>query len=186
MDGNGGYRGQGQSWRISTVNGMLLACYFIPAWTIVAYRIVASPIQGFYERPNIALALYLSDVLHLSSSSAVRYAWLLALGRLTVVAFFAVFLVCMTRPSIRRGGCDEALALALAIAGLISFTCMVMAAKVGAVEALRLHVTELLLLLGAAVVMALAPRATPQGNEEPARAGPSRGNAMPSSGPVRR
>ena len=111
-----------QDWRISTFTGALLACYFIPTWTIFAFRLMVSPIQGFYERPHIALALFLNDYLHLSSFGTVRYAWLLALSKLTVVAFFAVFLVFITRAKIRKaGGCDEALGMALGIGGVISF-----------------------------------------------------------------
>jgi hypothetical protein len=148
-------KGTLQTWRISTFSGVLIASYFIPTWTIFAFRIMVSPIQGFYERPNISLALYLSDVMQLSSFGTVRYAWLLALGKLTVVAFFAVFLVFVTQPKIRRtGGCDEALAMALGIGGVISFASMMMAAKVGELVAMRLHITELLLIVGVAVVMA--------------------------------
>ncbi|MDB5502340.1 MAG: hypothetical protein JWR89_2242 [Tardiphaga sp.] len=147
-----------QNWRISNFNGALLACYFIPAWTIAAFKIMISPLQGVYERPNVSLVLFLSDYLHLATMSTVRYAWLMALGKLTVVAFFAVFLVFTTRASIRRtGGCDEALAMALAIGSLISFASMIMASKVGQTAALHLHVTELLLLLGTAVLMAIEP-----------------------------
>jgi hypothetical protein len=84
----------------------------------------------------------------------VRVAWLLALGRLTVVAFFAIFLVLTTRASARKsGGSDETLAIALAIGSIISFASMVMASRVGEAAALRLHATELLMLLGTAVVM---------------------------------
>ncbi|WP_211909381.1 hypothetical protein [Tardiphaga alba] len=151
-------KGTFQSWRISTFAGALLAFYFIPTWTIFAFRIMVSPIQGFYERPNISLALFLSDYLQLSSFGTVRYAWLLALGKLTVVAFFAVFLVFITRPRIRQaGGCDEPLAMALAIGGVISFASMIMASKVGEILAMRLHITELLLILGVAVVMVVEP-----------------------------
>ena len=93
--------------RISTFNGALLAAYFIPAWTIAAFTIIISPIHGLYERPNISLALFVSDHLQLSGMATVRVAWLLALGRMTVVAFLAVFLVFITRASTRRsGGCD--------------------------------------------------------------------------------
>lgn len=148
-----------QTWRISTVSGALVAAYFIPTWTIFALRIMVSPIQGFYERPNISLALYLSDIMQVSSIGTVRYAWLLALGKLTVVAFFAVFLAFITRAKIRRtGGCDEALAMALGISGTISFGCMLMAAKVHELAAMRLHATELLLVLGVAVLMAVESR----------------------------
>src|ERR1700682_2134447 len=84
----------------------------------------------------------------------VRSAWLLALGRMTVVAFFAIFVVFLTRPSIRKaGGCDEALGMALAIGSVISFASMLMASQVGETAAPKLHATELLLLLGTAIVL---------------------------------
>ncbi len=158
LQDNWSAKGTVQSWRISTFTGVLLACYFVPTWTMFSFRIMVSPIQGFYERPNISLALFLNDYLQLSSFGTVRYAWLLALAKLTVVAFFAVFLVFITQPKIRKsGGCDEALAMALGIGGAISFAGMMMAWKVGEFSAMRLHITELLLLMGVAIVMAIEP-----------------------------
>jgi hypothetical protein len=142
------------NWRLSSFNGALLAAYFIPTWTIIAFRIMVSPVQGLYERPNVSIALFVSDHLQLATMTTIRFAWLLALGRMTVVAFFAIFLVFITRPAIRKsGGCDEALGMALAIGSVISFASMVMASQVGETAALRLHATELLLLLGTAVVL---------------------------------
>jgi hypothetical protein len=142
------------NWRISTFNGALLAAYFIPTWTIVALRIVISPIHGLYERPNVSVALFLNDYLQLTGLTMVRLAWLLALGKLTVVAFFAIFVIFITRAAIRKaGGCDEALAMALTIGSLISFASMMMASKVGETAAVRLHATELLMLLGTAIVL---------------------------------
>lgn len=151
------------NWRISSFNGALLAAYFIPTWTIIAFRIMISPIHGLYERPNISVALFMSDYLQLTAMSTVRFAWLLALGKLTVVAFFLIFLVLISRVSVRRaGGCDEALGIALAIGSVISFASMVMASEVGETAALRLHATELLLLLGTAIVMLFEGPARPQ------------------------
>jgi hypothetical protein len=142
------------NWRISSFNGALLAAYFIPTWAIVAFRIMVSPVHGLYERPNIAVGLFISDHLQLAAMSTIRAAWLLALGKLTVVAFFATFVFLLTRASIRKaGGCDEALAMALAIGSVISFASMVMASAVGETAALRLHATELLMLLGTAIVL---------------------------------
>jgi hypothetical protein len=142
------------NWRISSFNGALLAAYFIPTWTIVAFKIMASPIHGIYERPNIAVGLFVSDHLHLAATSMLRVAWLLAFGKLTVVAFFAVFVALIARASIRKaGGCDEALAIALGIGSAISFISMIMASQVAEPEALRLHATELLILLGTAIVL---------------------------------
>src|SRR5665647_169774 len=136
------------NWRISSFNGVLLASYFIPTWTIIAFKIMISPIHGIYEQPNISVALFISDHLQLAGLTMVRFAWLLALGRLTVVAFFVTFLVFITHASIRKtGGCDEALGMALAIGSVISFASMVMASQVGEAGALRLHATELMLSL---------------------------------------
>lgn len=153
------------NWRMSSANGVLIAAYFIPTWLIVAYRIMVSPVHGFFERPNVSVAIFLSDYFHLAATGAVRAAWLLALAKVTVAAFFAVFLMLLTRPSIRKsGGCDEALAIALSLGSLISFASMVMAAQVGEMEAMRLHATELLLLLGTGIVMLVekpAPVAVP-------------------------
>ena len=151
------------NWRISSFNGALLAAYFIPTWTIVAFKIMVSPIHALYERPNIAVGLFISDHLQLAATGAVRVAWLLALGKLTVVGFFAVFVILLTRASIRRsGGCDEALALALAIGSVISFASMLMASQAGETAALRLHATELLMLLGTAIVLLVERPAQPQ------------------------
>jgi hypothetical protein len=151
------------NWRISSFNGALLAAYFIPTWTIVAFKIMISPIHGFYERPNISVALFVSDHLQLAAMTTIRLAWLLALGKLTVVAFFAIFLVLITRASIRKtGGCDEALSMALAIGSIISFASMLMASQVGEPEALKVHATELLMLLGTAIVLVMERPAAPQ------------------------
>jgi hypothetical protein len=156
-------------WRISSFNGALLAAYFIPTWTIVAFRIMISPIHGFYEQPNISIALFMSDHLQLAATTAVRFAWLLALGRLTVVAFFAIFLVFISRAKIRKtGGGDEALAMALAIGSVISFASMVLASQVGEPGALRLHATELLMLLGTAIVLLIEPAVQPRSNRSTA------------------
>src|SRR5262249_14499450 len=127
------------NWRISSFTGVLLACYFIPTWTILAFRIMVSPVHFFFERPNVSAAFFSSDYLQLAATGTVRAAWLLALGRLLVAAFFAIFLVLVFRPRIRKfGGSNEALAMALGIGSLISFAMMLMASKVGEAEALRL------------------------------------------------
>ena len=148
------------NWRISSFNGALLAAYFIPTWTIIAWRIMVSPIQSFYERPNVSVAFYASDFLHFAADGMVRSAWMLALGRMTVVAFFAIFLVLLTLSVIRRrGNANEALAIALGIGSVMCFAMMLMASYVHEVEAMRLHASELLMLIGNAIVMLVEPPA---------------------------
>ena len=60
------------NWRLSTFSGFLLAGYFIPVWTIAAWRIVLSPVQGLFERPNVAVALFVSDYLQFPAASLRR------------------------------------------------------------------------------------------------------------------
>jgi hypothetical protein len=150
------------NWRISSFNGALLASYFIPTWAIIAFRIVETPVRGLFERPNVSAAFYLGDQLQWGAAGLIRAAWFIALGRLTVVAFFALFLLLLRRPKIRiAGGVNEALAIALGLGSLISFALMLMASRVGEVEALRLHATELLMMLGTAIVMLVERPASP-------------------------
>jgi hypothetical protein len=154
------------NWRISSFSGALLASYFIPAWTKIAFQIMVSPIHGLYERPNVSMALFVSDHLHLTGMATVRFAWLLALGRMTVVAFLAIFLVSIARASVRKSGGgneagNEALGMALGIGSLISFASVLMASQVGETAALRMHAAELLLMLGTAIVM-LVERPAPR------------------------
>jgi|SRR5882757_9104935 len=157
------------NWRISSLNGALLAAYFIPIWTIIAFSIMVSPIHGLYERPSVSIALYASDYLQLGKIATVRLAWLLALARITVVAFFAAFLALVSFPSMRKsGGADEALAVALCLGSVLSFASMLMAAKVGEIEALRMHAAELLMLLGTAIVMLVEQPAKPVARQAPA------------------
>lgn len=142
------------NWRISSFNGALLASYFIPTWAIIAFRIIETPVRGLFERPNVSAAFYLGDHLQWAAVGLIRAAWFIALGRLTVVAFFALFLVLLCRPKIRTsGGANEALSIALGLGSLMSFALMLMASKVGEAEAVRLHATELLMMLGAAIVL---------------------------------
>ncbi len=158
-----------RNWRITIFNGALLAAYFIPAWTLVAINIIVSPVHGLYERPSVAVALFISDHLQMSGMSTVRVAWFLALGRLTVVGFFAIFALQSVIAGLRRTGSgDEALGIALLIGSLISFASMLMAAKVGETAALKLHATELLMMLSAAVVLVIErPDARPVQSVEP-------------------
>ena len=56
-----------------------------------------------------------------------------------------------------------------AIGSLISFASMVMASQVGETAALRLHATELLLLLGTAIVLLVERPAQPQADRAASR-----------------
>lgn len=144
--------------RIGTYNGLLLAAYFIPAWMIGAWRIWESPIRGLYDRTHIASAIFVSDHLHLSSLGTVRFAWLLALAKVTVVIFLMMFVALSMRKASRdTGNGEEALAIGLTLGTFVSFAGMLLASKVGEAEALRLHATETMLLIGGAIVLLVQP-----------------------------
>jgi hypothetical protein len=84
----------------------------------------------------------------------VRLTWMLALGKVIVAAFFLVFLVMIVRESVRRSGsCDEALGFALLFGSLISMASLVAASQVGEFEAMRLHASETLALIGAGILL---------------------------------
>jgi len=144
-----------QGWRVTTINGLLLALYFVPAWTIAAFKIVMFPIRGIYERANIGPALYVSDTFQLSTLGTVRFAWLLVLAKFVVVAYFLIFAVLTLRKGGKRGLGDEALGFALLLGSILSVASMMAASHVGEAAAVRLHATESLMLLGAFVLLAI-------------------------------
>jgi hypothetical protein len=143
-------------WRITTINGLFLAAYFVPTWAISALRIVFHPMLGIYERANIGPVTYISDAFQFTTLGIGRFAWLLVLAKFLVVAFFVVFAVLTYRGRVRnRADGDEALVLALMLGSIVSVGSMLAASSVGEGDALRLHATESLLLLGAFVVFAI-------------------------------
>lgn len=143
-------------WRITTINGLFLATYFVPAWAISAFRIVIHPMLGIYERANVGPVTYVSDAFQLSTLGIVRFAWLLVLAKFVVIAFFGVFAVLTWRGRERRpADGDEALVLALMLGGIVSIGSMLAASSVGEPEAIRLHATEALMLLGGFVVFVI-------------------------------
>jgi hypothetical protein len=71
--------------------------------------------------------------------------------------------------------------MALGIGSLITFGSMVMASRVGEMAAMRLHATELLLLLGGAILMAVEPPF--QRDSQPARKWPPQPEIYPFSKP---
>jgi hypothetical protein len=143
-------------WRITTINGLILAAYFVPAWVIPALRIVIHPLRGIYERSNVGLVTYVGDAFQLSMLGIVRFAWLLALAKVVVAGFFLLFAVLTFRgrTHLRADG-DEALVLALMLGGIVSIGGMLAASSAGEGDAVRLHATEALMLLGGFVLFAI-------------------------------
>lgn len=145
-----------QRWRVTTINGLLLALYFVPAWTMAAFKIVIFPIRGIYERPNVGPALFVNDTFHLSTLGTVRFAWFLVLAKFVVVAYFLLFAALTLRSGGgKRAAGDEALAFAFFFGAMISVASMMAASSVGEFAALRLHATESLMLLSGFVLLTI-------------------------------
>jgi len=143
-----------RGWRLGIFNGVMLACYFIPVWTISVFKVAMSPVRGMYEPANIAPAMFVSDHLSWSALGLVRFAWLFALSKFLVAAFFLTFLLLVIREALsHKRGAEEALSFALTLGSLISFGSMMAASYVGEAAAVRLHATELLMLLAAGIVL---------------------------------
>ncbi len=169
------------TWRISDYNAVLVAGYLVPAWVMSVLQIVESPIRGLYDRSNIAFGVFFSDEMQLAALGMARAAWGLAVVRLTVAAFFLVFLVQIARRRRRLAGAgDEPLAIALTLGGLFSFAGMMLAARAGEGAALHLHATESLLLLGAAILVLAEPWMRPA----PAKADAAQSDATAPADPV--
>ncbi len=149
-------------FRISTINGLLLALYFVPTWTSAALKIVIFPIRGLYDRANIGPAIFFTDHFHMFATGTVRFAWLLAVATLLVVAFFIVFAALAIAGVLRRStDGDEALGVALVLGSVLSFVSMIVASMVGETAAVQLHATDTLMLVGGLVLMMLdSPRAS--------------------------
>ncbi len=143
-----------KDWRLSTFNGALLASYFIPAWTIAALKIWISPVRGLFDPANAAAGMFFSDHFSWTGLQTVRFAWLFALGKFVVAAFFLLFLILIVRESIRRkASCDEALSYALLLGSIISMASLLSASALGEAAALRLHASETLALIGAGIIL---------------------------------
>ena len=155
------------NWRISSFNGALLAAYFIPTWTIIAFRIMMSPIHGLYERPNISVALFVSDHLQLAGTGDGALRLAAGAGPADRRGVLCDLPACSSPAprSARAAAATRRSASRSRIGSVISFASMVMASQVGETAALRLHATELLMLLGTAIVLLVERPAQPQAEQ---------------------
>lgn len=142
------------SWRVATGNAMLLALYLVPAWAYAVWKVWAAPVHGLFATANLGPAIFAANYLQLEPVNLVRFALLVALLKFTVVVFFIAFVVfsLSSRDDEREEG-RELLHVALALASTVSFVSTLLAWRFGEAEALRLHATETLMILSAAIVV---------------------------------
>ena len=129
-------------WNVMFVNDNLPAGHYPVAFLLIPVVIGA--------------AIFFTDYFHMFAAGTVRFAWLLAVAKLLVVAFFLVFALLAVVGALRKAGDgDEALMIAIGLGIVLSFVSMIVAAMVGEIAAVRLHATETLLLLGGQVLIVL-------------------------------
>jgi len=140
-------------WRVATANGMLLACYLVPAWAFSVWKIWTAPVRGLFDVANLGPAIFAANMLQLAPPDLVRFALLVALIKFTVVVFFVAFIVfSLSSLQHEREEGAELLHVGLALAATVSIVSMALAWRFGEGEALRLHATESLMILSAAIV----------------------------------
>ncbi len=144
----------GTNPRLGLVNFALVSAYFVPAWGHDALRVLTSPFNGFEHRAHAVAAIYFRELFDLGLIGLVRVSELLAGLKLVIAAAFVAYLIefaraLATRREPNRETVDVVLLLALATAMLW----MLPALKLGDADLIRLQATQLLLLLGAAVVI---------------------------------
>jgi hypothetical protein len=142
------YPGLGQ------VNFALVSAYFVPAWGHDALRVLTSPYNGFEDRAHALAAAYIRDLFDFGLVGLIRTSELLAGVKLVVAAAFLAYLIelaraLVTRREPNRETVDVVLLLALAAAVIW----IVPALLHGDPELIRLQATQLLLLIGAAIVI---------------------------------
>ena len=146
--------GTSTSWRVATANAMLLACYLVPAWAWSVWKIWVAPMHGLFDDANLGAAIFATNILQLAPPDVVRFAMLIALLKFTVVVFFLAFVVfSLSSLEHEREEGRDLLHVGLTLASVISFVSTLLAWRFGEAEALRLHATETLMILSAAIVV---------------------------------
>lgn len=145
--------GRAGNWRIAAANGALLAAYLVPAWTVAAARLYLDPVDGLFDDANVAFAILAGDHLQLAPGAFVRFALFLGLARIIVAVFFASFVwLSILGDETFHADRDECLHIGLTLAAVVSVAGMLLAYRFGEAEAMRLHATETLMIVAAAVV----------------------------------
>jgi hypothetical protein len=184
----------GTNPRLGLVNFALVSAYFVPAWGHDALRVLTSPFNGFEYRAHAAAAIYFRELFDLSLTGLVRASELLAGLKLVLAAAFVAYLIefaraLATRREPNRETVDVVLLLALATAILWTLPAL----KLGDADLVRLQATQLLLLLGATIVMIVerqieqaraARLATITEPQAPPPAAAASAHALPIMGPV--
>jgi hypothetical protein len=142
---------------LGLVNFALVSAYFTSAWGRDALQVLTSPYNGFgifEDRAHAAAAIYFGDVFDLGHAGLIRVQEALAGLKMVVAAAFLAYLIefvraVATRCEPDRKTVDVVLLLALGTAIIWILPTMAL----GDHDIIRLQMTRLLLLVGAAIVL---------------------------------
>jgi hypothetical protein len=143
---------------IGSVNAALVSIYFSIAWGGQAYAALTSPFMGLDDPAHWTAAAYFRDWLELRAGELMAAGRVLAGVKLAVAASFAAFLMLFAGGMIvGREPTREIIetVLTLAVIGILIFA--VPALADGDAGLTRLYATELLMVIGAAIVLIVEP-----------------------------
>jgi len=140
--------------RLGLVNFALVSAYFVPVWGHDALRVLTSPYNGFEDRAHAVAAIYFRGLFDLGLAGLLRTSELLAGLKLVIAAAFVAYLIEFARAlATRREPNRETVDVVLLLAVAGAMVWFLPTLKVGDGDLVRLQATQLLLLLGAAIVI---------------------------------
>ncbi len=144
----------GSNPRLGLVNFALVSAYFVPVWGHEALRVLTSPYNGFEDRAQAVAASYFRELFDLGLAGLLRTSELLAGLKLVIAAAFVAYLIEFARAlATRREPNRETVDVVLLLAVAGAMVWFLPALKLGDGDLVRLQATQLLLLLGAAIVI---------------------------------
>ncbi len=144
------------SSRLGAVNAALVSLYFAPVWATQSLRALRSPYSGFEDQAHAVAAAYFRALFDLRLDGLVTAANVLAGIKFVVAAAFVAYLIEFARALVvGRKPDPQTLDAALALAGAAIMLWAWPALRSGDAGLIRLLASELVLLIGATIVVAV-------------------------------
>ena len=156
--------------RLGAANLALISVYFAPVWGRDAMRALLSPYNGLEDKVHSAAAIYFRQLFDLGLDGLALTSNMISGVKLVIAAGFLAFAIEFARSLINGRDVDRGtvdVVLALALAGIAIWALPALALDDAAL--VRLYATQLLLVVGAVIVI-LVERHIEQPLAEPSRA----------------
>ena len=163
--------------RLGTVNAALISLYFIQVWGADAVRAMRTPFSGFESHLHGVAAAYFRELFDLHLDGLVRVSILLAGIKLIVAVGFLAYAIDFARALVmRREPNRETLDVALLLASAAVMLWAWPAVASGDSELIRVTAAQVLLVVGAMIVLVVerhiddrVPRVAARGAEDGSR-----------------